>query len=86
MFCFNSFAQNKMLDSLWSVYKNKNQADTNRFKSVDIIISNYIGNNPDTAIVLAEEELKLAQSSGQKKYEANALKFLGVAFYYIGNF
>src|ERR1700677_3655445 len=75
-----AFAQNKKLDSLWTVYNTKNEVDTNRLKAIHAITNNYLNNKPDTAIVLAEQELQLAQASKQKKYEANAYNIIGVAF------
>jgi tetratricopeptide (TPR) repeat protein len=79
-----SVAQN--LDSLWKVYNNTAQADTNRLTAIDFITRNYWGNNPDTAIMLAGQEIKLAQTTKQRKYEANAFYNIGVAFYYKSNF
>ena len=71
-FCF-SRAQN--LDSLWQVYNNKTQADTNRLKALQTLIRNYSGNNPDTAIVLAQQEEKLAGllPSSSKKIAVSGL-------------
>jgi len=71
-------AQNK--DSLWAVYSNKTQADTNRLKAIQAIAWSCRSNKPDTAIILAEQELTLAQSSKQKLYEAKALNTIGLAF------
>src|SRR5213596_3522795 len=82
--CF--FAQNKKLDSLWAVYNNKTEADSNRLKAIHAIIWSYIGNDPDTAMVLAEQQLDLAQTSKQKKYEGKALNNIGVAVMLKGNY
>ncbi len=71
-------AQNR--DSLWRVYNNTSQADTNRLKAIYDIAWSYIYNNPDTAIVLAEQQLQLSQKANQKKYEGIALKTIGVAY------
>ena len=75
-----SFSQNKKTDSLWAVYNNKNQTDTNRLKAIFTIARGYVYNNPDTAIILAEQELGLAQQSQQKKYEANAFNIIGASY------
>jgi PAS domain S-box-containing protein len=75
-----SVAQNKKLDSLWAVYNNKNEVDTNRLKAIHAVANTYLNNKPDTAIILAEQELQLAQTSKQKKYEANANNIIGVAY------
>ncbi|HXD94582.1 MAG TPA: tetratricopeptide repeat protein [Bacteroidia bacterium] len=77
-------AQN--LDSLWRVYNDKSQADTNRLKAIDDIAWSYNNNNPDTAIVLANEELKLAKASKQKEYEAKALNTIGICYENQGNY
>ena len=47
-------------DSLWKVYSNKTQADTNRLKAIQLIVRYYASNNPDTAIILAGLEMQLA--------------------------
>ncbi|MEO8760452.1 MAG: tetratricopeptide repeat protein [Bacteroidia bacterium] len=74
-FCFS---QNK--DSLWTVYNNASQADTNRLKALYDISWAYIYSNPDTAIILSEQQLQLAQRTKQRKYEGIALKTIGVSF------
>jgi len=40
----------------------------------------YIYSNPDSAIILAEQQLQLAQKTNQKKYEGIAYKTIGTAF------
>jgi len=79
-----SFAQN--LDSLWTVYNNKSQTDTNRLNAIHAIAKSYVGNSPDTAIILAEQELKFAQTTKQKIYEGKALNIIGVSFNNKGNY
>ncbi len=71
-------AQNS--DSLWKVYNNTSQSDTNRLKAIYDIAWAYLYVNPDSAILLAEKQLQLAQKTNQKKYEAIALKIIGGAF------
>ena len=80
-------AQN--LDSLWTVYNNKTQADTNRLKAIDALAKSYSSNEPDSAILLAEQELKLANSihnDKAKKWVAKALNIIGIAFKNKGNY
>ena len=60
-----SYAQN--LDSLWKVYNNKSQADTNRLNAINTIARNFSRNNPDTAIILAEREIELANSLSNER-------------------
>jgi hypothetical protein len=51
-----------ILNSLWNIYNNKTQADTNHLNVIDAISWFYKGDNPDTSIILAEQELKLANT------------------------
>jgi tetratricopeptide (TPR) repeat protein len=78
-----SYGQN--LDSLWKVYYDKSQEDTNRLKAIDKIARSYMRNKTDSAIILAEQELKQANNEGGKQWIAKAFKTLGVAFLYQGN-
>jgi tetratricopeptide (TPR) repeat protein len=72
------FSQN--IDSLWKVYNDKTKADTNRLKAINIIAWSYNSNNPDTAIILAEEVLKLAIQTKRKKYEGAAFNSIGASY------
>src|ERR1700745_1994173 len=77
------------LDSLWKVYNDKTQADTARVNAIHNIARSYMNNKPDTAIILAEQELKLANSISINKaniWAANALNVLGIAHSYKGNY
>ncbi len=74
------YLQAQNLDSLWKVYNNTSQADTNRLKAIHKIAWSYSSNNPDTAIILAGQELKLARQTKQRKYEARALNTIGVSY------
>ncbi|MHB8261673.1 MAG: hypothetical protein ACYDCN_07085 [Bacteroidia bacterium] len=81
-------SQNRKIDSLWKVYNNTAQADTNRLKAIHAIAWSYMSNNPDTAIILAEQELKLANTIPNKqgkKWAANALYTIGASFHYKSN-
>src|ERR1035437_6562473 len=72
-------------DSLLAVYNKKTQADTNRLKAIQVIAWNLRSNNPDTAIILAEQQLQLAQQSKQKKLAPNLFrKYEATAFIIIG--
>ncbi|HXD92515.1 MAG TPA: tetratricopeptide repeat protein [Bacteroidia bacterium] len=82
-----SYSQNH--DSLWSVYNNKSLSDTDRIKAIHIIAWSYTNNNPDTAILLANLELELANSIPSKKgkmLSAGAYNTMGVAFELKGNY
>src|ERR1700741_2477037 len=82
--CGFCFAQN--IDSLWVVYNNRSEADTNRLKAIDAIVLIYINSNPDTAIILAEQQLDLAKKTKQKKHEGKALKAIGTAYMFKGDY
>jgi len=72
--------KNRKLDSLVLVYTNESQSDTNRLKAIFFLASNYAQSNPDTAIILALQQLELAQKSHQKKYEFKAYNILGISY------
>lgn len=79
-----TIAQNA--DSLWKVFNNGTLPDTSRLKAIDNIAWSYIGNNPDTAVALAGQQLELARATGQKKFEARAFRTMGVALTNKGNY
>ena len=83
---YTSFSVAQNLDSLWKVYNDKGQADTNRLKAIDDIAWSYNNNNPDTAIILATEELKLAEATKQKNYQAKAFNTIGACYENQGNY
>ena len=83
------FSQTKKLDSLWTIYKNKSQPDTNRLIAINIIAEAYKNNNPDTAIILAEEELKLANTLTTKRskiWVGDAINTIGKSHMNKGNY
>ena len=83
LLCYFAVAQNKKNDSLWAVYNSKTQPDTNRLKAINTIAWSYSRNNPDTAIILAEQELKLANtihSEKGKRWAAKAFSTIGASF------
>ncbi|HEX7414622.1 MAG TPA: tetratricopeptide repeat protein [Bacteroidia bacterium] len=93
LFCvllfLQSFCIGQNLDSLWKVYNNQSQADTNRIKAIQVIAWSYRSNKPDTAIVLAEQEIKFVNAlpNGKgRKWAADALNTIGAAFTNKGNF
>ena len=67
-------------DSLWKVFNNEKFADTSRLKAIDNMAWSYNSNNPDTTVMLAGLQLKLALAKGQKKFEARAYRNIGVAY------
>ncbi len=66
-------------DSLWKVFYNKNLPDTVRLKSIINYGWELSFNNPDSAILIAEKQLKLAIETHQKKYEGSAYYLIGIS-------
>ena len=79
-----SNAQN--LDSLWKAYKNTAQPDTNRLNALNKLASIYLYINTDSCRFIAEQELKLAQITHQRKYEGNAFNLIGNAYIFQDNY
>jgi tetratricopeptide (TPR) repeat protein len=85
----SQFGYAQKLDSLWKVYNNTTQADTNRLKAINIIAWSYNRSNPDTAIVLAEQQVKLSSNISTNKAKiwlSKAYNTIGVSFNNKGNF
>ncbi len=73
------------LDSLQKVWNNTNNADSARLKAVHKLIwSKWLNRNPDTALILINEQYKLANSIGNEYYQGKALNSMGVAQKYKG--
>ena len=62
-----AFSQIIKTDSLLSVYFDKNQVDTSRLKAINALAYSLKDNNPDSAIILANEQLKFANTLNEKK-------------------
>ena len=74
------------LDSLWGVWNDKSQPDTNRLKAMDKIAWNgYLSSQPDSTFYFAQMEYDLAEATGNKKQMAGALNTQGVSFYFRGS-
>jgi len=69
------------LDSLWNVWNDESQADTNRLKAMnDFAWYGYIFSQTDSAFYFAQLQYDFAKSVNNKKQMANALNTQGVAF------
>ena len=86
LFLFNFsglvFARDPVSDSLSAIYHNKKLQDTTRIKAIHAMAWRMNGNNPDSAILWANEELKFIQSvrvNHKEFFEARAYNTLGVA-------
>ena len=53
-------------DSLWTVWNDQSQPDTNRLKAIYKIVWNIRNSNPDSAYKLAQMQFDLAKRTGNK--------------------
>jgi len=68
-----SLASAVNLDSLWGVWNDKSQPDTNRLKAMHKIAWNgYLYSQPDSTYYFAQMEYELAEATGNKKQMADA--------------
>ena len=75
------------LDSLWRVWNDETQADTNRLKAIaDINWEGYLFTQPDSAFYFAQLRLDFAKEKGQKKHIASALYVQGISFFLQGDY
>lgn len=75
-----SFSQGVNKDSLWRVFNDTKQDDTSRLRAIDKVAYSYVNCDPDTSIAFSELEIKSAEKSMSKKYQASALYTIGQAF------
>ena len=78
-FSLVSYTSQTNLDSLWSVWNDNTQADTNRLKAMDEIVIAYMYTQPDSAFYFSELQYEFAKSIDNKKFIAMALSKLGSA-------
>ena len=75
------------LDSLWGVWNDKSQPDTNRLKAMDDISNyGYLYSKPDSAYYFAGLEYDLAEATENKGHMATALNTQGVSFCFRGHY
>ena len=74
------------LDSLWGVWNDSTQADTNRLKAMHKIAHGIIYSQPDSAFYFAQLWYELAESVNNKKSMSNALITQGVSFHFRGDY
>jgi len=71
------------LDSLWNVWNDENQPDTNRLKAMKTIAwKGYLFSQPDSAFHFAGLQYDFAESVNNKKWIAQALIIQGLSFYF----
>ncbi len=73
------------LDSLFGVWNDNSQADTNRLKAIhDIAFEGYLLSNPDSSFYYAKIQYKFARSINNIEWMSNALNTQGASFFYKG--
>ena len=83
---FSSKAQVN-LDSLWGVWNDKTQPDTNRLKAMkDIAWDGYLFSQPDSAFYFAQMGYDFAEARNNKKWMATSLNTQGISFAIRGNY
>lgn len=69
------------LDSLFTIWNDTSLPDTSRLQAINTIAwDGYRFNNPDSSFYFAQLQYDLAESTGQKKWMAEALKIQGASF------
>jgi adenylate cyclase len=74
-------------DSLWTVWYDETQPDTNRLKAMDDLTHKYFLrtlNHLDSMFFYSQKMLDLATEKGLKKYQANALHNIALSLYHSG--
>ncbi len=80
-FCSTANGQKSNRDSLWKVYSDSQQSDTNRLNAIELLIRTYLDTHLDSVILLGQKQAKFALETHQDKYLANAFMFMGYGFY-----
>jgi tetratricopeptide (TPR) repeat protein len=86
LLCVSNFSLAQNIDSLWLTYNNHNLNDTTRLNALEQIGVAYSQNKPDTAIIIANNELKYFQLVHQKKYEGGAYKIIASSYFTKGDY
>lgn len=82
LFVFVSAYSQPNVDSLWGVWINPEQSDSNRLLAIHKIAWNgYLHSNPDTAIYFAQLEYEYAETIGYIYFMATARNTQGAASY-----
>ncbi len=74
-------------DSLWSVWNDTRQPDTNRLKAIHRIAwHGYMFSQPDSAYYYAQLQYNLAKKQGSERFMGNALYSQGTSFHIRGDY
>jgi tetratricopeptide (TPR) repeat protein len=80
LFAFSSFAQNKILDSLWKDYRKAGQADTSRLKTFGLIAQHYSVIHPDSGRIMSMQLIAEARQKRLQKAEGTGYNTLGINY------
>jgi adenylate cyclase len=73
-------------DSLWNIWEDKTKTVDERHLAIYTLINEqYLYKNPDTALILAQQQLDVATRQKELQYIAQASNTLGLAYYLKGN-
>ena len=93
LFCFLSLslylnvAANINIDTLWNVWNDSEQDDTNRLKAMhNIAWDGYLFSQPDSAYFYADVLQQFAQRIGNQKFIGKAINIKGSSFYIQSNY
>lgn len=79
-----SYSQNPETDSLKSLLKT--EQDTNLIKSINLLAVAYLNIDLDSSIFYSTKALKLAKKINYVSGEGKSYNYMGVAYYYKGNY
>ena len=87
IFISNSFISQKNLDSLWGVWKNESQPDSNRMQAIQLYSwFGFLFSDPDSAFYFAQMHLEYAIKVGDKKNMSKAYDTQGMSHYFLGDY
>jgi serine phosphatase RsbU (regulator of sigma subunit) len=85
-FLFNSSIYCQNTDSLWQVWNDAAQKDSVRLQAMNEIAWGYLRINPDSAILLGQQQFDYAKSNQLLFWQSKALNTIGVGYTIQGDF
>ena len=87
IFVFNLANTQTNLDSLYTVWQDKTQADSSRVTAFqDYIWDGYLFSQPDSALILADRLYEFSSKKNNKKGMGSALNLKGIGYYVKSDF
>ncbi|TNE60429.1 MAG: tetratricopeptide repeat protein [Bacteroidetes bacterium] len=80
--CSLAFSANAQVntDSLWQIWQNTGLADTIRVKALQAVAWDIMYHDPDSALLLARQELDFARQAGNKSWQGKAWNVIGSVY------